>query len=70
MINVVNERTYVKFHFKTAQGITNLINKEAAEMKSHDMDFEQLDLFKNIAVGDFPQWNLQILVITEEQANS
>jgi len=66
----MNERTYVKFHFINAQGIWNFMIEETAEMKSHDMDFEQLDLFKNIAVGDFPQWNLQILVITEEQANS
>ena len=66
----MKERTYVKFHFKTAQGIRNFMIEETAEMKLHDMDFAQRDLFKNIAVGDFPQWNLQIQIMTEEQANS
>ena len=62
----MNERTYVKFHFKTAQGIRNFIIEETAEMKSHDMDFAQRDLFENIEVGDFPQWNLQFQVMIEE----
>ncbi|MDI1303591.1 MAG: catalase, partial [bacterium] len=70
MINGANERVYVKFHFKTAQGIKNFSNEEAAEMKSRDMDFAQRDLFENIDEGNFPQWNLQIQVMTEEQANS
>jgi catalase len=70
MINGANERTYVKFHFITAQGIKNFTNEEAAEMKSRDMDFAQRDLFENIDKGNFPQWNLKIQVMTEEQANS
>ena len=39
-------------------------------MKSRDMDFAQRDLFENIDKGNFPQWNLKIQVMTEEQANS
>ena len=50
----MNESTYVKFHFKTAQGIRNFINEETAEMKSHDMDLVQRDLFENIEVVNFP----------------
>jgi catalase len=70
MINSANERTYVKFHFITAQGIKNFTNEEAAEMKSRDMDFAQRDLFENIDKGNFPQWNFKIQVMTEEHANS
>jgi catalase len=70
MIDSVNRRTYVKFHFKTAQGIRNFTNEEAAQMKAHDMDFSQRDLLENIDAGNFPKWNLKIQVMTEEEALS
>ena len=70
MINDANERFYVKFHFITAQGIKNFSNEQAAQMKSHDMDFSQRDLFDNIEGGNFPQWNLKIQVMTEAEANN
>lgn len=70
MINKNNERFYVKFHFITAQGIKNFTNEEAAQMKATDMDFSQRDLFENIEAGNFPKWNLQIQVMTEEEANA
>jgi catalase len=70
MINNANESFYVKFHFKTAQGIKNFTNEEAAQMKAHDMDFSQRDLIENIDAGNFPKWNLKIQVMTEAQANS
>lgn len=70
MIDAANRRTYVKFHFKTAQGIRNFTNEEAARMKSHDMDFAQRDLLDNIDRGNFPKWNLQIQVMSEEEALS
>jgi catalase len=34
MLDAGNKRTYVKFHFKTAQGIRNFTNDEAAQMKA------------------------------------
>ena len=70
MINDANERFYVKFHFKTAQGIKNFTSEQAAQMKAHDMDFSQRDLFDNIEGGNFPKWNFQIQVMTEEEANN
>jgi catalase len=36
----------VKFHFKTAQGIRNFTNGEAAQMKANDMGFSQRDLME------------------------
>lgn len=69
MINHDNERFYVKFHFKTVQGIKNFNNEEAAQMKAFDMDFSQRDLFENIEADNFPKWNLKIQVMTEAEAN-
>jgi catalase len=70
MINAENKRVWVKFHFKTAQGIKNLTDSEAAEMKSKDMDHAQRDLVEAIDQGEFPKWNLKIQVMTDEQAKN
>lgn len=70
MINKDNEVVYVKFHFKTAQGIKNLTGAEADVMKSQDMDYAQRDLFENIQKGNFPKWNVKIQVMTLEEANN
>src|SRR6202453_789890 len=53
MINAKNEKVWVKFHFKTMQGIKNFTNDEAAEMKSKDLDFAQRDLVAAIDKKDF-----------------
>lgn len=68
LINKDNERFYVKFHFKTAQGIKNFTDKEAAEMRGVDPDFSQRDLLENIEKGNFPKWNLKIQVMPEAEA--
>ncbi|MFV0531164.1 MAG: catalase [Flavobacteriales bacterium] len=68
MVNKANERVYVKFHFKTVQGIQNFTDAEATEMKGKDPDHAQRDLVEAIEKGDFPKWNLKIQVMTEEQA--
>ncbi len=70
MINDKNERVWVKFHFKTAQGIKNFLNDEAVKMKGEDADWAQRDLVQAIDKGDFPKWHLKIQVMTEEQAKS
>ena len=69
MINADNERVWVKFHFKTQQGIKNLTDQEAAEIVANDRESHQRDLFNSIEKGDFPRWTLYIQVMTEEQAN-
>ncbi|PST81967.1 catalase [Pedobacter yulinensis] len=68
MINAENERVWVKFHFKTRQGIKNFTDSEAAEMKSRDLDFAQRDLIEAIDSKNFPKWDMKIQVMTTEQA--
>jgi len=68
MINADNERIWVKFHFKTAQGIRNFEDMEATRMKGIDPDWAQRDLVDAIDRKDFPKWNLKIQVMTDEQA--
>jgi catalase len=68
MINIENERVWVKFHFKTKQGIKNFNHDEAMHMKGENPDFAQQDLVESIEAGNFPQWTLYIQVMTEDQA--
>jgi catalase len=68
MINAKNERVWVKFHFKTKQGVKNFGSDEAAAMKGKDPDFAQRDLVESIDNGHFPQWTLKIQVMTNDQA--
>lgn len=48
MINEAGERVYVKFHFRTQQGIKNLTGAEAAEIIGKDRESSQRDLFDSI----------------------
>src|SRR6201991_1073023 len=59
-INADNERFWIKFHFKTAQGIKNFTDEEASTMRGKNPDFAQHDLLTSIDNGDFPKWNLKI----------
>ncbi len=68
MINHSNERIWVKFHFKTLQGISTLTWPEAEIIKGKDPDHAQRDLVNAIANADFPKWALKIQVMTESQA--
>lgn len=62
------ERVWVKFHFKSMQGIRNWTNAEAAGVVSADRESAQRDLFEAIEGGNFPRWRFCIQVMTDAQA--
>ncbi len=68
LINAKNERFWVKFHFKTAQGIECMTGKESAELIGRDRESHQRDLYESIEKGDFPKWNMKVQIMTEAQA--
>jgi catalase len=70
LINAKNELFYVKWHFKTKQGIRNFTREEADQMKSVNMDFAQSDLFDHIGRGDFPTWRVCIQIMPEAEAET
>ena len=69
LINARGERVWVKWHYKTQQGIKNLAPADAARIAGTDPDYAQRDLFNAIDRGDYPRWTVCIQVMTEEQAN-
>lgn len=68
LINAENERVWVKFHFKTQQGIHNLSDSESAAIIANDRESHQRDLFDAIANGDYPKWTLYFQIMSEAQA--
>jgi catalase len=70
MINAANERVWVKFHFRSQQGIANLTDAEAAATVAGDRESHGRDLFTAIETGNYPKWTLLIQVMTEAQART
>lgn len=70
MLNAVNERVWVKFHFRTQQGIQNFTDPEAAALVANDRESHGRDLLNAMERGDFPRWKMFIQVMTDEQART
>ena len=69
-INSENKRFWVKFTFKTQQGIQNLTDQEAESLMGKDRETHQRDLYEAIEKGDFPRWKLYVQIMNEEDANT
>ena len=69
LINAANERFWVKFTFKTQQGIENLTDEEAIALIGNDRETHQRDLYENIERGNFPKWTLFIQIMPEKDAH-
>lgn len=69
-INAQNQRHYVKFHFKSMQGIENITNAQAKQVIGEDRESAQRDLYDEIEKGNFPKWRFCIQVMTEAQAHT
>ena len=68
--NAQGERHWVKFHFKTQQGIRNFTDAEAAEMTGKDPDYSTQDMIQAIRRGEPPKWTMFIQVMPERDADS
>ncbi|MDN5696349.1 MAG: catalase [Rubrobacter sp.] len=67
-VNAAGERFWVKYHFKTVQGIDNFTQEEADTETGRDPDFHRRDLFNAIERGDAPEWRLQVQIMPFEEA--
>ena len=67
-VNAKGERVWVKFHFKTNQGIKTFTSDEAAITGGQDQQYCHHDLYTAIERGDFPSWTLKVQVMPEADA--
>jgi catalase len=68
--NDAGERTWVKFHFKSMQGIRNWTNEEAAVVVGMDRESAQRDLYTAIEKGDYPRWRFCVQLMPEREAET
>jgi len=68
LINAENERFWVKFHFKTQQGIKNIDPADAAILAGENPDYHTCQLFDTIEKGEYPRWTLYVQIMPELDA--
>ncbi|MDZ5759202.1 catalase [Carnobacterium maltaromaticum] len=61
--NAAGESVWVKYHFKTEQGIKNLTAEVAEELAGSNPDYHTEDLFNAIENGDAPAWKLCVQIM-------
>ncbi|MFC8039006.1 catalase [Paenarthrobacter sp. NPDC057355] len=69
-INAAGERFWVKYHFKSNQGVNSITGDQAEELAGSDADFYIRDLSENIEAGNFPSWELHVQVMPYEDAKT
>ncbi len=69
-INASNERFWVKFHFKTQQGIQNMTPENAIRIAGENSDYHTRQLFEVIERGDYPKWTFYVQVMPEAEAET
>ena len=59
---------WVKYHFKTEQGVKNLAPELLRKLAGENPDYHTEDLFNAIEKGDFPAWKLYVQIMPLEDA--
>src|SRR5712692_3050897 len=67
-VNARGEVFWVKYHFKTDQGIKCLAAEDAARIAGHDADYHQRDLLRAIDRADYPSWTLKMQIMPAAEA--
>jgi len=65
-VNAAGKGTFVKFHWKPKLGVHSVAWNEAQKISGFDSDFLRRDLWDNIENGNFPQWDLGVQLVPEE----
>ncbi|MGO4771811.1 catalase [Flavobacterium sp. W22_SRS_FK3] len=66
LINEAGESSFVKFHWKPKLGTHAVVWDEALKISGKNSDFHRQDLWEAIEAGNFPEWELGIQIIPQE----
>ncbi|MEF2968291.1 catalase [Paenibacillus sp. M1] len=69
-INAEGKITYVKYTWKSKQGVVNLSADEVREVQGRDFNHATRDLYDHIEQGDFPQWELNVQLMPVEDLDT
>ncbi|GAA0401100.1 catalase [Paenibacillus motobuensis] len=65
-INAEGKMTYVKYTWRSKQGVRNLSAAQVQEVQGRDFNHATRDLHDHIEQGDFPQWELNVQLMPVE----
>jgi catalase len=68
LVNAQGVGHFVKFHWQPKLGTHSLVWDEAGKLSGADSDFHRRDLWDAIAAGEYPEWELNLQIFTEAQA--
>lgn len=66
LVNEKNESVFVKFHWKPKLGTHAVVWDEALKISGNDPDFHRRDLWEAIENGNYPEWELGVQIVPEE----
>jgi catalase len=69
-VNAQGQKFWVKYHFKTDQGIEFFTQDEADQMAAIDTDYHQRDLYEHIDSDDYPSWTLHVQIMPFDDASN
>ena len=67
-VNANGEVFWVKYHFKTDQGIKCITAENAARIAGADADYHQRDLLRAINRAEYPSWTLKMQIMPAAEA--
>lgn len=70
LINAEGKSRFVKFHWRPTAGTCSLVWDEAQKLAGKDADYHRRDLWESIEIGDYPEWELGVQVIEEENEHA
>jgi catalase len=65
-VNAAGVASFVKFHWKPLLGVHSVAWDEAQNISGKDPDFHRRDLWDAIESGAFPEWELGVQIVPEE----
>ena len=70
LVNAEGQSTFVKFHWKPQLGVHSLEWDEAQKLSGKDPDYHRRDLWDAIEMGAFPEFELGMQLVTEDEAGN
>ncbi|MEX2047527.1 MAG: catalase [Chloroflexota bacterium] len=67
MVNTIGDTVLVKYHWQPRSGVASLTDDEAQAVQAKELGHASLDLYQAIERGDFPQWDLLVQIMSDDE---
>ena len=69
-VNAAGKSRFIKFHWKPLLGVHSLVWDEAQKLAGKDPDYHRRDLWDALNEGDYPEYELGVQIIEEEDEHA